>query len=162
RHLESLRLEDDARGAGGAPPAPTGRRALDLEHRVRPLRPRVRRGRTARSRRPARADRRRARRRGRVRRHRVRGRPSWPAALAAMLLFALSLYAVQRWLEQNQLSDVGGYDDYARFVRAGHVPYSDEAPLAYPPAAIVPWVVASYMSWSYATSFMVLMGVCGG
>jgi hypothetical protein len=83
--------------------------------------------------------------------------------VAAALLFAFSLYAVQRWLEQGSLSDVGGYHDYATFVRAGHVPYSDQAntPLAYPPAALVPWLLASYMSWSYATSFTILMGVCG-
>ena len=81
-----------------------------------------------------------------------------------MLLFAFSLYAVQRWLERGALSDVGGYKDYATFVRAGHVPYSDQehAQLAYPPAALVPWLLASYMRWSYATSFTILMGVCGG
>ena len=60
---------------------------------------------------------------------------SWPAGLAATLLFAFSLYALQHWLEQGALSDVGGYHDYAKFVRAGHVPYSDQTytPLAYPP-----------------------------
>src|SRR5579871_5594258 len=89
---------------------------------------------------------------------------NWPAALAAALLFGFSLYAVQGWLEQGALSDVGGYQQYAEFVRAGHVPYSDQAstPLAYPPAALVPWLLASYMSWSYATSFTILMGLCGG
>jgi hypothetical protein len=83
--------------------------------------------------------------------------------VAAALLFAFSLYAVQRWLEQGALSDVGGYHDYAAFIRAGHLPYSDQAhtPLAYPPAALVPWLLASYMSWSYATSFTILMGICG-
>jgi len=92
----------------------------------------------------------------------VRRRSSWPAALAATLLFAFSLYAVQRWLERGALSDVGGYRDYATFVRAGNVPYSDQPTgLAYPPAALVPWLLASYMRWSYATSFAILMGVCG-
>jgi hypothetical protein len=93
----------------------------------------------------------------------VRRTSSWPAVVAAALLFAFSLFAVQHWLEQNFLSDVGGYKDYAEFVRAGHVPYSDQAttPLAYPPFALVPWLVASYMSWSYATSFAILMGLCG-
>ncbi len=83
--------------------------------------------------------------------------------VAAALLFAFSLYAVQRWLEQDSLTDVGGYKDYANFVRAGHVPYSHQVhmPLAYPPAALVPWLVASYMRWRYATSFTILMGVCG-
>ncbi len=83
--------------------------------------------------------------------------------IAAALLFAFSLYAVQRWLEQGALSDVGGYKEYAEFVRAGHIPYSHQQlhPLAYPPAALVPWLLASYMRWSYATSFTILMGLCG-
>lgn len=93
----------------------------------------------------------------------MRARGSWPAVVTATLLFAFCLYAVQHWLEQGALSDVGGYHGYATFVRAGHVPYSHQAstPLAYPPAALVPWLVASYMSWSYATSFAILMGLCG-
>jgi len=92
----------------------------------------------------------------------VRRRSSWPAALAAMLVFAFALYAVQRWLEQNALSDVGGYQAYAEYVRAGNLPYSDpNTVLAYPPAAVVPWLLASYMSWSYTTSFAILMGLCG-
>ena len=93
----------------------------------------------------------------------MRRRSSWPAAVAATLLFAFALYAVQRWLERGALSDVGGYEQYAAFVRAGHIPYSLQAqtPLAYPPAALVPFLVASYMSWSYTTSFTILMGLCG-
>jgi uncharacterized membrane protein len=93
----------------------------------------------------------------------VRRRSSWPAAVAAALLFAFSLYAVQRWLERGALSDVGGYQRYAEYIRAGHMPYSDlpKTVLAYPPAALVPWLLASYMSWSYDTSFAILMGVCG-
>ena len=88
---------------------------------------------------------------------------SWPAAVAAALLFAFSLYAIQRWLERGALSDVGGYKDYADYIRAGHMPYSDGPPtvLAYPPAALVPWLLASYMRWSYETSFAILMGLCG-
>jgi uncharacterized membrane protein len=83
--------------------------------------------------------------------------------VVAALVFAFSLYAVQRWLEHGVLTDVGGYHDYARFVRAGHVPYSHplRTPLAYPPLALVPWLLASYMRWSYATSFTILMGLCG-
>jgi hypothetical protein len=79
------------------------------------------------------------------------------------LLFAFALFAVQQWLEQGALTDAGGYHDYAMFVRAGHIPYSDQAntPLAYPPLALFPFLLASYMSWSYATSFTILMGVCG-
>jgi hypothetical protein len=83
--------------------------------------------------------------------------------LTATLVFAFSLYAVHRWLEQGVLTDVGGYRDYADFVRAGHAPYSHPVhmPLAYPPLALVPWLLASYMRWSYATSFTILMGICG-
>ena len=83
--------------------------------------------------------------------------------LTAALLFAFSLYAVQRWIERGALMDVGGYRDYADFIRAGHVPYSHPVrmPLAYPPLALVPWLVASYMRWSYPTSFNILMGLCG-
>lgn len=92
----------------------------------------------------------------------MRRRSSWPAAVGATILFAFALYAVQRWLERGALSDVGGYEQYAEFVRAGHMPYSDQPTvLAYPPAALVPWLLASYMSWSYATSFTILMGLCG-
>jgi hypothetical protein len=88
---------------------------------------------------------------------------SWPTLVAAALLFAFSLYAVQRWLERGALMDVGGYQDYATFVRAGHIPYTDQTnhPLAYPPAALIPWLVASYMRWSYTTSFTIVMGFCG-
>ena len=66
-------------------------------------------------------------------------RSSLPAAIAATLLFAFALNAVQQWLEQGALSDVGGYEDVANFIRAGHLPYSDQVshPLAYPPAALV-------------------------
>jgi hypothetical protein len=84
--------------------------------------------------------------------------------LTAALLFAFSIYAEQRWLERGALMDIGGYQAYADFVRAGHIPYSHplRMPLAYPPAALVPWLVAAYMRWSYATSFAILMGFCGG
>ncbi len=90
-------------------------------------------------------------------------RSSWPPTVAAAILFAFALYVLQHWLEQGQLSDVGGYHDYAQFVRAGHVPYSDQAhtPLPYPPAALVVYLIPAYMSWSYATSFAVVMGICG-
>jgi len=93
----------------------------------------------------------------------VRRGSSWPAGLAAALLFAFSFYALQHWLEQGQLTDAGGYHDYAEFVRAGHFPYSDQAttPLAYPPAALVVYLIPSYMSWSYPTSFAIVMGLCG-
>jgi hypothetical protein len=40
------------------------------------------------------------------------------------------------------------------------VPYRD-FPVAYPPAALPAFLLPAYMSWSYATSFAVIMGVCG-
>jgi hypothetical protein len=90
----------------------------------------------------------------------VNRRSSWPAGLAAAIVFAFSLYALQRWLEQGQLSDVGGYQQWSELVRAGGLPYRD-FPLEYPPAALPAFLVPSYMSWSYATSFAIVMGVCG-
>jgi Glycosyltransferase family 87 len=90
----------------------------------------------------------------------VSRRTSWPAGLVATIVFAFSFYALQRWLEQGQLSDVGGYQQWAELVRSGQVPYRD-FPLEYPPASLPPFLLPSYMSWSYATSFAVLMGVCG-
>jgi hypothetical protein len=91
----------------------------------------------------------------------VRREPStWAAAAVAAVLFAISFYALQRWLEQGQLSDVGGYETVAGLVRGGAVPYRD-FPFEYPPAALPAYLVPAYMSWSYATSFAVLMGVCG-
>jgi uncharacterized membrane protein len=64
------------------------------------------------------------------------------------------------WLEQGQLSDVPVYVHYAGRVRAGAVPYRDFR-FEYPPAALPALLLPAYMSWSYATSFAVLMGVCG-
>jgi hypothetical protein len=90
----------------------------------------------------------------------VRRGEAWVAGLAAAILLAVSFYVLQRWLEQGQLSDVGGYQQYAELVRGGALPYRDFA-LEYPPAALPAFLVPSYMSWSYATSFAVLMGVCG-
>ncbi|HZS30848.1 MAG TPA: glycosyltransferase 87 family protein [Gaiellaceae bacterium] len=87
-------------------------------------------------------------------------RPAWPAGLGAAILFAFSFYVLQRWLEQGQLSDVGGYQQYAELIRHGGVPYRD-FPFEYPPLALAPMYVASFMSWSYATSFAILMGICG-
>jgi hypothetical protein len=78
----------------------------------------------------------------------------------AAVLLGFSFYALQRWLEQGQLSDVGVYRHYATLMRGGAVPYRD-FPVEYPPAALPSFLVPAYMSWSYATSFAVLMGVCG-
>jgi hypothetical protein len=65
-----------------------------------------------------------------------------------------------RWLERGQLSDVPVYVHYAGLMRGGAVPYRDFR-FEYPPAALPAMLLPSYLSWSYATSFAVLMGVCG-
>jgi len=78
----------------------------------------------------------------------------------AAALFAFSFYALFTWLEQGQLSDVNVYVHYAKLIRSGAVPYRD-FPFEYPPAALLPILLPVYMSWSFATSFAVLMGVCG-
>jgi hypothetical protein len=85
---------------------------------------------------------------------------TWIAAAAGSVLLGISFYALITWLEQGQLSDVGGYQQHATAIRAGQVPYRD-FPFEYPPAALPPMLLPAYMSWSYATSFAVLMGVCG-
>jgi hypothetical protein len=91
----------------------------------------------------------------------VRREPrTWTAAGAAAVLLGISFYALISWLEQGHLSDVPVYVHYAGLVRSGHVPYRDFA-FEYPPAALPPMLLPSYMSWSYPTSFAVLMGVCG-
>ncbi|HEV8099094.1 MAG TPA: glycosyltransferase 87 family protein, partial [Gaiellaceae bacterium] len=87
-------------------------------------------------------------------------RGTWIAAAAGAVLLGISFYALITWLEQGQLSDVGGYQQHATAIRAGQVPYRD-FPFEYPPAALPPMLLPAYMSWSYATSFAVLMGVCG-
>jgi hypothetical protein len=85
---------------------------------------------------------------------------TWIAAAAGAVLLGISFYALSTWLEQGQLSDVGGYQEHATAIRAGQVPYRD-FPFEYPPAALPPMLLPAYMSWSYATSFAVLMGLCG-
>jgi len=89
-----------------------------------------------------------------------RSRGTWAAAAAAAALLAISFYALVAWLEQGQLSDVPVYVHYADLVRGGAVPYRDFR-FEYPPAALPALLLPAYMSWSYATSFAVLMGVCG-
>jgi hypothetical protein len=78
----------------------------------------------------------------------------------AAVLLGISFYALVSWIEQGQLSDVPIYVHYAGLVRGGAVPYRDFA-FEYPPAALPPMLLASYLGWSYATSFAVLMGLCG-
>jgi glycosyl transferase family 87 len=87
-------------------------------------------------------------------------RGTWAAAGVAAVLLGISFYALVSWIEQGQLSDVPVYVHYAGLVRGGAVPYRDFA-FEYPPAALPPMLLASYMPWSYATSFAVLMGLCG-
>ena len=92
----------------------------------------------------------------------MRREPSpWPAAAVAAVLLGFSFYVLVRWLEQGQLSDVPVYLRYSGLVRGGAVPYRDFR-FEYPPAALPAMLLPAYMSWSYATSFAVLMGACGG
>jgi uncharacterized membrane protein len=90
----------------------------------------------------------------------TRSRGTWTAAAAGSVLLGFSFYALVRWLEKGQLSDVGGYQEHATAIRAGLVPYRDFR-FEYPPAALPAMLLPAYMSWSYATSFAVLMGACG-
>jgi hypothetical protein len=85
---------------------------------------------------------------------------SWAAAAAGAVLLAISFYVLVHWLEKGQLSDVGGYQQRATLIRAGQVPYRD-FPFEYPPAALAVMLLPAYLPWGYATSFAVLMGICG-
>jgi len=89
-----------------------------------------------------------------------RARASGAASFAAALLLALSFYVLQRWLERGQLADVPLYRQYALLVRGGALPYRDFR-FEYPPAALPALLLPAYAPWSYATSFAVLMGLCG-
>jgi uncharacterized membrane protein len=90
----------------------------------------------------------------------TRYRGTWAAAAVAAVLLAISFYVLIRWLEQGQLSDVGGYEQHAALIRAGQLPYRDFA-FEYPPAALPAMLLPAYLPWDYATSFAVLMGVLG-
>jgi hypothetical protein len=90
----------------------------------------------------------------------VSRRGTWTAAATAAVLLGLSFYVLISWLEQGQLSDVPVYVHYSRLVRGGSLPYRDFE-FEYPPAALPALLLPAYMSWSYATSFAVLMGACG-
>ena len=89
-----------------------------------------------------------------------RGQTNWAAVVVASVLFGFSFYALSSWIEQGQLSDVPVYLHYSGLMRHGALPYRDFR-FEYPPAALPAMLLPSYMSWSYATSFAVLMGVCG-
>jgi Glycosyltransferase family 87 len=90
----------------------------------------------------------------------VTRRGTWAAPAVAAVLLGISFYVLIRWLEQGQLSDVPVYVHYAGLVRGGAVPYRD-FPFEYPPTALPALLLPAYLPWSYATSFAVLMGVCG-
>jgi hypothetical protein len=90
-----------------------------------------------------------------------REQTNWAAVAVASVLFGFSFYALVSWIEQGRLSDVPVYVQYSGLIRHGAVPYRDFK-FEYPPAALPAMLLPSYMSWSYATSFAVLMGVCGG
>src|SRR5438067_11441871 len=158
--LEPVRLEDDARRAARAPARAARGRRLDRERGAGPLRAHLVRRPAAGSRGGAGADRREAGDRRRVRRSRVSRRGTWTAAGAAAVLLALSFYTLVSWLERGQLSDVPVYLHYSHLVRSGAVPYRDFK-FEYPPAALPALLLPAYMTWSYATSFAVLMGACG-
>lgn len=87
---------------------------------------------------------------------------AWALALAVAIgIFAGSFLLLHTgWYEHRGLSDVGVYQNYGQLIRDGHVPYRD-FPVEYPPAALPAFVLPTYMSWSYGTSFAVLMFVCG-
>lgn len=84
--------------------------------------------------------------------------PGWAAAIGSFVLFAASFYVLQRWLAQH-VSDVLLYQRYARLMRTGRLPY--HFAYVYPPASIPVLLLPAYLPWSYATSFAVVMGVCG-
>jgi glycosyl transferase family 87 len=90
-----------------------------------------------------------------------RARGTWVAAAVAAVLLGISFYALVAWLGHGKLSDIAVYVDYSGSVRRGAVPYRD-FPFEYPPAALPALLLPAYMTWSYATSFAVLMGACGG
>jgi len=89
-----------------------------------------------------------------------RFRRDWAAAATAAVVLGVSFYIVVRWREYGALSDVSVYQERAASIRAGAVPYRDFA-FEYPPAALPPMLLPAYMSWSYATSFAMVMGACG-
>ena len=87
---------------------------------------------------------------------------AWALTLTvAIALFAGSFILLHAgWYEHRGLTDVPVYQHYGQLLRDGHVPYRDFS-VEYPPAALPAFVLPTFMPWSYATSFAVLMFVCG-
>ena len=89
-------------------------------------------------------------------------RGAWALALTAAIgIFAGSFALLHAgWYARSGLTDIPTYQNYAHLIRDGHVPYRDFS-VEYPPAALPAFVLPTYLPWSYATSFAVLMFVCG-
>ena len=87
---------------------------------------------------------------------------AWALALTVAIgLFAGSFVVLHLgWYDHHGLTDVPVYQNYGQLLRDGHVPYRDFT-VEYPPAALPAFVLPTFMPWSYATSFAVLMFVCG-
>src|SRR3954468_13278177 len=83
------------------------------------------------------------------------------APLAAAGVFLLCWAVVHRFgWAHFQLTDIPTYRDYGDpIVHHGQVPYRD-FPLAYPPAALVVFVLPSLVG-DYAATFALLMAACG-
>ena len=89
-------------------------------------------------------------------------RGAWALALTAAIgVFAGSFLLLHAgWYARSGLTDIPVYQNYAGLIRHGHTPYAD-FPVEYPPAALPAFVVPTFLPWSYATSFAVLMFACG-
>ena len=148
-------------GAARAPARAAGGRRLDRERGAGPLRADLVRRRAARPRRDAGADRRGAGGRRRVRRRVSRvDRGTWAAAAArppsCSRSRSTSLIALAR--ARPALGRRPIYEHYATLVRGGARPVPRLRASSTRPPRCRPCSCAAYMSWSYATSFAVLMG----
>jgi hypothetical protein len=87
--------------------------------------------------------------------------PPDAAALGAAGVFLLCWAIVHRlWWANGQITDIPVYRDYGSAIVAhGQVPYRDFA-VAYPPAALVVFVIPSLIG-PYETTFSLLMALCG-
>jgi hypothetical protein len=80
--------------------------------------------------------------------------------LVSGLVLGFAFFALNRWLEPTHYLHAAVFWHYTSLMRSGAVPYRDFA-FEYPPAALPVFLLPAYMHWSYATSFAILMGVCG-